>query len=185
MYPIVDMVETQIIAAVQSEHDLEEANNSKSNIIFLLTGTIMNLREIVAKAKNSNKHVFLHMDFLEGIASDKVGVHYVAHEIKPTGIISTRTHLVRTAKDVGLMAIQRIFLIDRNAIDKGVKAIEQSQPDAVELMPGLMPRVISEMTGLTPLPIIAGGLIQNKYEVSKALEAGALAVSVGSKDLWN
>lgn len=185
MYPIVDMVESQIIAAVQSESDFEEALGSKANIIFLLTGSIMNLKDLVAKAKKVKKHVFLHMDFIEGIASDKSGVHYVAQEIKPTGIISTQTHLIRAAKDVQLMAIQRIFLIDRNAIHKGVKAIEQSQPDAVELMPGLMPRVISEMTGLTPLPIIAGGLIQFEEEVYRALEAGALAVSVGSKDLWS
>jgi glycerol uptake operon antiterminator len=185
MYPIVDMVEHQIIAAVQSEADFQDALNSKSNILFLLTGSIMNVKELVSRAKQCKKHVFLHMDFIEGIASDKTGIHYIAHEIKPTGIISTRTHLVRAAKDFDLMAIQRIFLIDRNAIHKGVKAIEQSQPDAVELMPGLMPRVINEMTGLTPLPIIAGGLIQNQHEVSKALEAGALAVSVGLKELWN
>jgi glycerol uptake operon antiterminator len=185
MYPIVDMVESQVIAAVQSESDIDEALSCKSNIIFLLTGSIMNLKNIVYRAKSSNKYVFLHMDFIQGIASDKTGVHYVAQEIQPTGILSTRSNLIRAAKDFNLMAIQRMFLIDRNAIDKGIKAIEQSQPDAVELMPGLMPKVIHEMTDLTPLPIIAGGLIRTEEEVSEALGAGALAVSVGTKELWN
>lgn len=40
------------------------------------------------------------------------------------------------------MAIQRIFLIDRNAVVKGIRVVEQSAPDAVEIMPGVMPRVI-------------------------------------------
>lgn len=185
MFPIVDMVESQIIAAVQSEQDLNEALQGKANIIFLLTGSIMNIKDIVGRVQSANKHVFIHMDFMEGVASDKGGIQYIAHEIRPNGILSTRSNLIRIAKDNGLMAIQRIFLIDRNAIGKGIKAIEQCQPDAVEVMPGLMPRVIHEITKLTPLPIIAGGLIQTEEEVMEALQAGALAVSVGSKELWN
>jgi glycerol uptake operon antiterminator len=185
MYPIVDMVESQLIAAVQSEADLDGALRSESNIIFLLTGSILNVKELIDRIKLVNKHVFLHMDFIEGIAPDKSGVSYVSQELKPTGILSTRSNLIRVAKEMNLMAIQRIFLIDRNAVSKGVKVTNQSQPDAVEIMPGVMPRVIREMTNLTPLPIIAGGLIDTHQEISEALAAGALAVSVGSKDLWH
>lgn len=184
MYPIVDLVEHQIIPAVQSETDLADALKSDVNIIFLLTGSIFNIKELVDQIKAKNMHVFLHMEFIEGIAADKSGVAYVAKNIAPTGIISTRSNLIRVAKEMELMAIQRIFLIDRNAVVKGIKVIEQSLPDAVEVMPGVMPRVIREMTDLTPLPIIAGGLIGNKQEIDDALEAGALAVSTGSKELW-
>ncbi|WP_134682601.1 glycerol-3-phosphate responsive antiterminator [Brevibacillus migulae] len=185
MYPIVDLVECQTIAAVQSEQYLDDALKSNVNIIFLLTGSIFNIKELVDRIKAANKHVFLHMEFIEGIAADKSGVAYVAKNVGPTGIISTRSNLIRVAKEMGLMAIQRIFLIDRNAIVKGLKVIEQSLPDAVEVMPGVMPRVIQEMTDLTPLPIIAGGLIGNRKEIADALEAGALAVSVGTSELWH
>ena len=184
MYPIVDLVECQTIAAVQSEHLLDDAIQSDVNIIFLLTGSIFNIKQLVDRVKAVNKHVFLHMEFIEGIAPDKSGVAYVAREIAPTGIISTRSNLIRVAKDLNLMAIQRIFLIDRNAVSKGLRVIEQTLPDAVEIMPGLMPRVIREMTDLTPLPIIAGGLVDTQEEIEQALEAGALAISAGSKDLW-
>jgi glycerol uptake operon antiterminator len=51
-------------------------------------------------------------------------------------------------------------------------------------MPGIMPRIIREMTNMTPLPIIAGGLVGNQREIDDGLEAGALAVSVGTPDLW-
>lgn len=184
MYPIVDLVEHQTIAAVQNESDLELALSSEVNIIFLMVGSIMNVKPMVDRIKEAGKHVFLHMEFIEGIAADRSGVAFVAQHIKPTGIISTRTHLIRMAKEMNLMAIQRTFLIDHNAVTKGIKAIDQCMPDAVEVMPGLMPRVIRLMTELTPLPIIAGGLIGNRQEIDDALEAGALAVSCGKKDLW-
>ncbi|WJH32922.1 glycerol-3-phosphate responsive antiterminator [Paenibacillus aurantius] len=184
MYPIVDLVEHQVICAVQKPEDLEAALKAEANIVFLLTGSIFNVKELVQKVLAAGKEVFLHMEFIEGIAADRSGVAYVARHVCPTGIISTRSNLIRFAKDMDLMAIQRIFLIDRNAVTKGIKAVEQSLPDAIEVMPGIMPRIIREMTNLTPLPIIAGGLVGTRQEIDEALEAGALAVSVGSHDLW-
>jgi glycerol uptake operon antiterminator len=184
LYPIVDLVEHQTIAAVQKVEDLDLAIAGQVNIIFLLVGNIFNLKELVDRIKSANKQVFIHMEFMEGIAADRSGVAYVAQYIKPTGIISTKSNLIRGAKESGLMAIQRIFLIDRSAVDRGIKAAEQSRPDAIEVMPGIMPRVIREMTDMTSLPIIAGGLVATHEEIEGALEAGALAVSSGKNDLW-
>ncbi|CAG7649435.1 glycerol-3-phosphate responsive antiterminator [Paenibacillus allorhizosphaerae] len=185
MYPIVDLVEHQTIAAVQKADELDRALESPVNIVFLLTGSIFNIGDLVGRTKAANKHVFIHMEFIEGIAADRSGVAYVAQHIQPTGIISTKSNLIRGAKEAGLMAIQRIFLIDRSAVVRGIKAAEQSQPDAIEVMPGIMPRVIREMTDMTTLPIIAGGLVGNIREIEEALQAGALAVSAGTAELWN
>ncbi|MDQ1912240.1 glycerol-3-phosphate responsive antiterminator [Paenibacillus sp. GD4] len=184
MYPIVDMVDHQTIAALQKEDEMELALQSPVNVIFLLTGSIFNITDLVSRVKASGKHVFIHMEFIEGIAADRSGVAYVAKHVQPTGIISTKSNLVRVAKEQGLMAIQRIFLIDRNAVTRGIKSVEQSMPDAIEVMPGIMPRIIREMTHMTPLPIIAGGLVGNQEEIDEALKAGALAVSAGTSTLW-
>ncbi|MFQ8953550.1 MAG: glycerol-3-phosphate responsive antiterminator [Oscillospiraceae bacterium] len=35
------------------------------------------------------------------------------------------------------------------------------------------------------MPVIAGGLIETKQEVTAALSANAIAVSTGKKELWN
>ncbi|NOU94823.1 glycerol-3-phosphate responsive antiterminator [Paenibacillus sp. LMG 31456] len=184
MYPIVDLVEHQTIAAVQRVEDMDLAINSKVNIVFLLVGSIFNIKDLVDQVKAADKQVFIHMEFIEGIAADRSGVAYVAQYIQPTGIISTKSNLIRGAKEAGLMAIQRIFLIDRSAVVRGIKAAEQSKPDAIEVMPGIMPRVIREMTDMTSLPIIAGGLVGTHEEIESALEAGALAVSAGTSELW-
>jgi len=185
MSSIVDLVEYQTIAAVQKIEDIDAALDSKVNVIFLLVGSIFNVKELVEKIKASGKHVFLHMEFIEGIAADRSGVAYVSKYIQPTGIISTKNNLIRIAKEAGLMAIQRIFLIDRGAVIRGIKSAEQCQPDAIEVMPGIMPRIINEMTNMTALPIIAGGLVGNEQEIVEGLEAGALAVSAGSPNLWS
>lgn len=182
---IVDLVDHQIIAAVQKEDDLHKALESKANIIFLLTGSIFTIKQFVDRINAAGKHAFLHMEFIEGIAADRSGVAYVAEYVKPTGIISTRSNLIRYAKDLNLMSIQRIFLIDRNAVVKGIRAVEQSSPDAIEIMPGIMPRIIREITDMTPLPIIAGGLVGTRKEIDEALQAGALAVSLGTTELWD
>ncbi|MBO9606024.1 MAG: glycerol-3-phosphate responsive antiterminator [Paenibacillaceae bacterium] len=184
MYPIVDLVEHQTIAAVQKEDDLAKAIASQVNVIFLLTGSILNVKAMVDRVKEAGKVVFLHMEFIEGIAADRGGIAYVAQHVQPHGIISTRSQVIRTAKELKLLTIQRMFLIDRNAIGKGIKMAEQAAPDAIEVMPGIMPRIVREMTALTPLPIIAGGLFAYRHEIDEALEAGALAVSVGSAELW-
>ncbi len=184
MYPIVDLVEHQTIGAVQAESDLEIALNGKVNLVFVMMGSILNVKSIIDRIKAAGKHPFLHMEFVEGIAPDRSGVAYIAQHIQPTGIISTRSNIIRIAKEMKLMTIQRVFLIDHNAVAKGIKMIEQTQPDAVEIMPGVMPRIISEVANLTPLPIIAGGLIDNQREIDSALEAGALAVSVGNSMFW-
>lgn len=184
MERIVDLVEHQVIAAVQRADDLDRALASEANVVFLLTGSIFNVKALVDRVKAAGKHVFVHLEFLEGIAGDRSGVAYIAEHVKPTGVISTRSNLIRIAKEMKLLAIQRLFLIDRNAVTKGIKAVEQSVPDAIEVMPGIMPRIIREMLELTPLPIIAGGLVGTKQEIEEALEAGALAVSVGSTELW-
>jgi glycerol uptake operon antiterminator len=184
MYPIVDLIEHQTIAAVQKEEDMELALKGAVNVIFLLTGSIFNLKELVEQVKAAGKHVFIHMEFIEGIAADRSGVAYVAEHVQPTGIISTKSNLIRVAKDHQLMAIQRIFLIDRTAVARGMKAVEQSRPDAIEAMPGIMPRIIRELTTMTPLPIIAGGLVSNQEEIDDVLRAGALAVSAGTSGLW-
>lgn len=145
---------------------------------------MLNLGELVAGARRAGKPVFVHLDFIEGIAADKSGIRYIAEKIRPSGVISTRHHLIAAARERGLKAVQRLFLIDSTAVDKGLKAIRSTAPDAVEVMPGLMPKVIAEIVEKTSIPVIAGGLIREEEEVRSALRAGAVAVSVGDPRLW-
>lgn len=185
MERIVDLVDHQVIAAVRSEEQMKLAIQSEVNMIFLLAGNILHLESTLQLARAANKLVFLHLEFMEGIAADRSGMKYIAQRIRPTGIVSTRSQSISMAKDHGMMAIQRLFLIDSTAVKNGIKTISSSGADAVEVMPGIVPHIISDLTDQIPLPIIAGGLVRTQQEIHAALEAGALAVSVGNPDLWN
>ncbi len=185
MSKIVNMVDSQVIASVKDEQHLDIACNSNSNIVFLLTGNLMTTSSYLDTLHNSEKDTFLHIDFIDGLSNSKSAINYIAQVWKPKGIITTRTNLIKYAKDLGLMTVQRIFLIDRNALKKGIEMAHSCRPDAIEVLPGIMPNVIDDMTKLTRLPIIAGGLISSKTEILNGLEAGALAISSGNPKLWN
>ena len=65
------------------------------------------------------------------------------------------------------------------------KQLEAFEPDAIEIMPGVMPRIIRQIRSQTKTAIIAGGLLTDKKDVMAALEAGADAVSTTSVPLWS
>ncbi|MDV2687136.1 glycerol-3-phosphate responsive antiterminator, partial [Alkalihalophilus lindianensis] len=90
---------------------------------------------------------------------------------------------MKYAKEEKLMAIQRIFLIDKSAVEKGIEMSRNCKPDAIEVLPGLMPSIIDQLTRQVDLPIIAGGLISSKKEILQGLRAGALAISAGDSSL--
>jgi glycerol uptake operon antiterminator len=174
----------RIIPAVRKVEDLQAACRSDSPVVFLLIGDLLTVEDYINQVLQAGKKIFLHVDFITGLGGDPIVMKFVAERLRPTGIISTKSHFVKHAKKNGLMAIQRIFLIDTSALEHGIHNIEQSGPDAVEIMPGLIPRVITKLCDTISIPIIAGGLIHDHSEITTALQAGASAVSMGSKRLW-
>lgn len=182
---IVDMVRSQVIAAVSKPSLIDEAIKSEANIAFLLTGDLLSIKDYVQRLQSSGMQVFIHLDFIGGLSNDRSAIQYIAQKWKPEGIITTRGYLIKFAKEEGLRTIQRIFLLDQTALKKGIEMIKQHKPDAIEVLPGLMPRVIYEITEQTKIPLIAGGLIREKEEIIEALRAGALATSISIPKLWS
>lgn len=173
-----------IIAGVKNVDDLEKALESDCNIIFLLCGNIFNLAECVQKARSRNKIIFIHIDLIEGFSRDSVALKYISEQIKPDGIISTKNNLLKSAKSFGLLTVQRVFVIDSLSIDTAIRASQSINPDAVEIMPGIMPRITDRISSSLDVPVIVGGLISYEEEVKSALENGALGVSTSSIKLW-
>ena len=64
------------------------------------------------------------------------------------------------------------------------KQIDEFHPDLVEVMPGVMPKVLKEIRAYTDIPIIAGGLISDKKDIMAAFDAGADAISTTKQELW-
>ncbi len=124
------------------------------------------------------------MEKIPGISYDREGLKFIAKFVKPTGIVTTKSSLIQFAKNEGLLAIQRLFLIDTDAVANGLKTVNEIQPHALEVMPGLIPEMIKKIKKETDLPIITGGLIQHARHIEEALSSGAVAASTGRSWLW-
>ena len=81
-----ELKNNHIIAAVKDAENLEAAIESDSKIIFLLSGSIFNLKQIVQKVKSKNKMIFIHVDLLDGFSKDATALKYICEEISPDGM---------------------------------------------------------------------------------------------------
>ena len=166
-----------VIAAVRDEN-FEEAINSSCEVIFYLKANLLTIKEKIESATKNNKIIFVHIDLAEGIGRDKTGIEILA-SLGIAGMISTRNPLISAATEKGLLTVQRFFALD----SQGVDAIKESPADFIEIMPGVIPKIIKKFSSGS-LPVIAGGLIETKAEIFTALQNGALAVSSGKKEMW-
>ena len=173
-----------VIAAVKDETGLKECLYSESQIIFLLFGDICSVGRYVEIAKSAGKMVFVHMDLINGLGNKEVAVDFIREHTGVDGSISTKPQLVKRAKELGLFGILRIFVIDSMAFGNIEKQCASLVPDAVEILPGLMPKIIKKLCSTVNVPIIAGGLISDKEDVMNALNAGAVAISVTNQRVW-
>lgn len=172
-----------VIASVKSEEGLTAALESSVPVIFLLYGTLLDIGPLTRRIAAAGKTAFVHLDLIEGLASREVSVDFIA-ATAAAGIISTKPQLIRRGRELGLVAIQRFFLLDSMALQNIEKHLAQDNPDLIEVLPGLMPAVIRHLAQVTGRPIIAGGLIERKEDVLAALTAGAVAVSTTNPQVW-
>lgn len=174
-----------IIAAVNKLEKIDLAIQSPCRNIFLLTGSIYNLKEIIYKVKKANMDIYVHIDLIEGFSKDKVALRYISEKMKPDGIITTKSTLVKKAKNMNICAIQRLFLLDSLSLDTGIDSVHSTKPDAIEVMPGIIPKIITKIHNQTNLPVIAGGLINQKQDVIECLKAGAIGISTSNEGIWH
>jgi len=176
--------ENPIIAALSNLDNIDEVIESPCKVVFLLNGNIMNLEDIVERLRRAGKFVCIHVDLIEGFSRHPVALEYIDKIINPDGIISTKNSIIKTAKNLGIFTIQRLFVLDSLAFRTGKESIKNIKPDAVEILPGLMPKLIKEVHRETRIPIIAGGLIRDKEDVIEALNGEAIGVSTSEVKVW-
>jgi glycerol uptake operon antiterminator len=172
--------ENQVILAVKSMEGLELSRAAKGSIVFVLFGDILSIPEIVATLKTAGKTVLVHLDLIDGLSTRDVAVDFLVEHTRADGILSTKANLLKHAKSRGLLTIQRFFVLDSLALLNIEKQFPLEYADAVEILPGLMPKVIRRIVGLTNKPVIVGGLISDADDVRIALEAGAVSVSTSN-----
>jgi glycerol uptake operon antiterminator len=174
-----------VIPAVRKIKDFEKLLKSKHKVIILLETRIAQLPNLVKYAKKFDKHIIVHLDLINGLQVDQYGMEFLVHHMKVNGVISTRANIISMAKKSGLVAIQRMFAIDSAAINKNIELVNKTKPDYIEVLPGIIPTVMQEISEQTETPVIAGGLIRFKDDIKLALEHGAVAATTSQRELWD
>lgn len=177
-----DCLERSPVIAAVPNGMLPQALASPAEIIFDLKASLMTAEESIHRAHEAGKRIFIHIDLADGIGKDKAGVEYLAR-LGADGIISTKAALIRYGNDAGLVTVQRFFALDSKGVDGIRDMLESTHPSLIEIMPGIASKVIKRLTAGN-IPIIAGGLIETKAEVTEALTNGAEGVSTGKQELW-
>ncbi len=178
------MEESPVIAAVKDMEGLHKCFESESKIVFILFGDICNINEIINIVKANGRIAIVHMDLINGLSQREISVDYLKNNTQADGIISTKVALIRRAKELKLFTVLRFFVIDSMAIENIKRQVETVAPDFVEILPGVMPKVIRQICKMITVPIIAGGLIADKEDVMTALSAGAISISTTNQNIW-
>ncbi len=179
---LIDSLEQNPVIAAISEDKWDEALSSPAEVIFYLSADLMTVRERISQAHSAEKLIFVHIDLAEGVGKDRTGVRFLA-DCGVDGIISTRAQLIRMAKEQGLLTVQRFFALDSKGMDSIEEMLKNTNPHCMEIMPGVIGKAINRFSS-GRIPVIAGGLVQSKQEVTAALSCGATAVSTGEQTLW-
>ncbi|MFM0666680.1 glycerol-3-phosphate responsive antiterminator [Paraburkholderia sediminicola] len=98
---------------------------------------------------------------------------------------SDRVRLSLSLRRSALSRCIRVFVTDRSTWPRSVKALEQSDPNLVQLMPAPMLSHLSKQDRKALPPIVTSGFVCNKGDVFDALKNGAVAVSTSDSELWN
>lgn len=172
-------------AAIKREDQVASAVASRSPVLFILGGDGLQLGPVIHRIHAAGKLAVVHLDLVRGLAQSHAGVTWLGR-CGADAIISSHGSIIRDARSEGLIAIQRLLVVDRNAIDAGLHAIERARPDIVELLPGItLPRIAHILLPQLTVPLLAGGFIRTQADVDAVLAAGALAVTTSSIALWS
>ncbi len=175
-----------IIAAIKNMNDLQICCSLEDiRVIFILFGDLCSIQEIVHKVKAAGKIAMVHIDLINGLSNKEIVVDFIRKYTEADGIISTKASLIKRANELGMYTVLRYFLLDSMAYESISQQQHTVKPDFVEVLPGVMPKVIAKACKISKSPIIAGGLISDKESVMSALSAGAIAVSTTNHDVWN
>jgi glycerol uptake operon antiterminator len=173
-----------VIAAADVEH-LSRAVSSGAGLVILMHLKVTDLLNQSLVPSVRRKIFFIHLDLVSGLSSEKEAIALLKKALPVHGIVTTKGNMIRAAKREGLLTIQRVFLIDSESMVTAVRGIKKNTPDAVEIMPGIVPSAVKQFRQKIDQPIISSGLIHTKEQIEEALKAGSDAVSLSQSLLWD
>lgn len=179
---IIECLELNPVIAAIRDDGWDAALHSPAEVLFYLSAELTTVSTKIRQAHEAGKILLIHLDLAEGIGKDRAGIRYLAQQ-GVDGIISTKGQIIRSAREMGLLTVQRFFALDSKGMESIEEMLHTSTPHLIEIMPGVIGKAIRWFCNCG-IPIIAGGLVETKAEVTEAISCGAAAVSTGKEALW-
>lgn len=181
---VITMSGLNIIAAIRNDEQLEIMLKSSCKTAFVMYGDLLSIETIVKRLKKYDKKVFVHLELVKGLANDSAAIKYLKQTCQPDGIVVTKRGLVKKVKKYGMKAVNHFFAIDSMGLETGIRSVIENQPDIVEIMPALMPSIISYVKKKVNCTVYVAGLVKDKSSAEQAIAAGAQGVITSETKLW-
>ena len=178
------LLRAPVMATLYGVDNLQAFLDSKAEVGIVANIALRHVAEVLNALKKSNKLIVLNIDSCEGLAQDKGAIEFLA-EIGISVLLSTRVPTIQKAAQCGLLTMQKVFVTDRSTWPRSLKAISQSAPNLVQIMPSPMLGYLSAEDKRRLPPVVASGFICNETDVATAMKQGAIAVSSSNKSLWD
>jgi glycerol uptake operon antiterminator len=176
---------SRIIPAIRVAENVAAALASPSAIVFLMCGTPATVDHLVWRVRQRGKLPIVNLDLLPGFARDTYAVEFLA-EAGAAGVISTHQDVLRAARSLGLITVQRTFAIDSAALGNCLRRLHDFAPDILELLPAFAgPVVLPKLHDEFPKLLVIGcGLVTTVRQAEDLVQQGMLSVSVHDPSLW-
>lgn len=173
-----------VIATLYGVEQVDAFVDSAAEVSIVANVELRKLQPVVATLTQAGKYVTVNIDSCEGLSQDKGGVDYLA-DIGVASLVSTRVATIQRANRAGMVTMQKVFVTDRSTRPRSVKALEQSDPNLVQIMPAPMLAHLPEADRKGLPPIVTSGFVCNQDDIRSALAHGAVAVSTSDRKLWH
>ena len=184
-HPLVRIMEQNpVVPSLKDTAHLDECLHCPSGVVFVLCGDILNVGDIIRRLHEGGKKAVIHADLVGGLAPKEIAADFL-QRCGADGIISTRPALIRRGRELAMLTVLRVFALDSKAVSNLHSETESGKPDMIEILPGTLPRILARLSHELRVPLIAGGLLEEKSDIVAALSAGALCVSASDSRLWD
>src|SRR5699024_9651690 len=116
------------------EGDLDHFETQPTRFSFVANLPLARVGTIFERLSKVKTLPLLNTDSVPGLTANSDGLEYL-QDIGVTGIVTTHTNVVSRAVDLGFLAVQKVFVIDRSNLRCAAASAKSSHAHFTQLMP--------------------------------------------------
>lgn len=178
-----DLERWAVLPSVIYPRNLEDFLGGPRRIGTLASLPLDRAEAVLAEVTAHGQFALVNIDTCPGFGRDDTALSHLV-QLGAAGVLSTRLATIQRARQLGLVAIQIMFVTDRSAVAKGLAAVRSATPHLVQFMPA---PVLGHLTAAQRSSLgrfFVSGFVQHADDVAAARALGAVGASSSSSELW-